>query len=72
MVLHEKGKNSAHFVESVGYTGLPDFMRELEGVKEQEIEKSEPEEVHLCDKFAARPKLVTASFSVVAHRPRLP
>ena len=45
VVLHEKGKNSAHFVESVGYTGLPDFMRELEGVKEQEIEKSEPEEV---------------------------
>ena len=45
VVLHEKGENSAHFVESVGYTRLPDFMRELEGVKEQEIEKAEPEEV---------------------------
>ena len=45
VVLHENGENSAHFVESVGYTGLPDFMRELEGVKEQGIEKAEPEEV---------------------------
>ena len=45
VVLHENGENSAHFVESVGYTRLPDFMRELEGVKEQGIEKSEPEEV---------------------------
>ena len=45
VVLHENGENSAHFVESVGYTRLPDFMRELEGVKEQGIEKSESEEV---------------------------
>ena len=45
VVLHESGENSAHFVESVGFTGLPDFMRELEGVKEQGIEKSETEEV---------------------------
>lgn len=34
VVLHENGKNSAHFVDSVGFTGLPDFMHELEGVKE--------------------------------------
>ena len=45
VVLHENGKNSAHFVDSFGFTGLPDFMRELEGVKEQGIEKSEPEEM---------------------------
>ena len=36
VVLHENGENSAHFVDSFGFTGLPDFMRELEGVKEQE------------------------------------
>lgn len=41
VVLHESGENSAHFVESVGFTGLPDFMRELEGVKEQEADKAE-------------------------------
>ncbi len=45
MVLHEDGENSAHFVDSFGFTGLPDFMRELEGVKEQEAEKTEPEEL---------------------------
>ena len=53
VVLHENGVNSAHFVDSFGFTGLPDFMRELEGVKEQEseldtsgqsVQKSEPEE----------------------------
>ncbi len=44
VVLHENGENSAHFVDSVGFTGLPDFMRELEGVKEHEAEKVEPEE----------------------------
>jgi len=41
VVLHEHGKNSAHFVDSVGFTGLPDFMRKLEGVKEQETTKEE-------------------------------
>ncbi len=45
VVLHENGENSAHFVNSFGFTGLPDFMRELEGIKEQEIQKSEPEEM---------------------------
>ena len=42
VVLHEDGENSAHFVDSFGFTGLPDFMRELEGVEEQE--KVKPEE----------------------------
>ena len=32
-------------LNSFGFTGLPDFMRELEGIKEQEIQKSEPEEM---------------------------
>ena len=43
VVLHEDGKNSAHFVDLFGFTGLPDFMRELEGVEEQEKEGIEPE-----------------------------
>ena len=52
VVLHQNGKNSAHFVDSFGFTGLSDFMQTLEGVKEQEAEidtsgqdvhKSEPE-----------------------------
>ena len=52
VVLHQNGKNSAHFVESFGFTRLPDFMQTLEGVKEQEaeidtsghdVQKSEPE-----------------------------
>ena len=41
VVLHGNGENCAHFVESVGYTRLPDFMRELEGIKEQEADKAE-------------------------------
>ena len=38
VVLHQNGKNSAHFVDSFGFTGLPDFIQTLEGVKEQEAE----------------------------------
>lgn len=38
VVLHQNGENSAHFVDSLGFTGLPDFMQTLEGVKEQEAE----------------------------------
>ena len=41
VVLHENGKNSAHFVDSVGFTMLPDFLREMEGIKEQETDKAE-------------------------------
>ena len=36
VVLHENGKNSAHFVDSFGFTALPDFMRKLENGKEQD------------------------------------
>ncbi|EOS72246.1 hypothetical protein C817_05677 [Dorea sp. 5-2] len=43
VVLHENGENSTHFVDSFGFTELPDFVRGLEGVKEQEIQKAEPE-----------------------------
>ena len=43
VVLHEDGKNSAHFVDSFGFTGLPDFMRELESIEEPEKEGIEPE-----------------------------
>ena len=43
VVLHEDGKNSAHFVDSFGFTGIPDFMRELEGVEEREKGETEPE-----------------------------
>lgn len=44
VVLHEDGENSAHFVDSFGFTKLPDFIKVLEGVKEQETQKTEPEE----------------------------
>ena len=44
VVLHEDGENSAHFVDSFGFTKLPDFIRGLEGVKEQENQKAELEE----------------------------
>ena len=44
VVLHENGENSAHFVDSFGFTRLPEFMRALEGVKEQDTQKAEPEE----------------------------
>ena len=44
VVLHEDGENSAHFVDSFGFTRLPGFMRALEGVKEQDTQKAEPEE----------------------------
>ena len=52
VVLHQNGENSAYFVDSFGFTRLPDFMQTLEGVKEQEaeidtsghdVQKSEPE-----------------------------
>ena len=36
VVLHENGKNSAHFVDSFGFTKLPDFVHELENGKEQD------------------------------------
>ncbi len=36
VVLHEDGENTAHFVDSFGFTGLPQFMRELEGEREPE------------------------------------
>ncbi len=44
VVLHEDGENSAHFVDSYGFTKLIEFMRALEGVKEQDTQKGEPEE----------------------------
>ena len=56
VVLHQNGENSAHFVDSFGFTRLPDFMQTLEGVKEQEaeidtsgqdVQKSEPEKQEL-------------------------
>lgn len=52
VVLHQNGENSAHFVDSFGFTELPDFVQKLEEVKEQEaeldtsgrdVQKSEPE-----------------------------
>ena len=38
VILHQNGGNSAHFVDPFGFTGIPDFMQTLEGVKEQEAE----------------------------------
>ena len=44
VVLHEDGKNSTHFIDSYGFTELPEFTRVLEGEKTQEADKTEPEE----------------------------
>lgn len=30
IVLHQNGKNSAHFVDSFGFTGIPEFAKTLE------------------------------------------
>lgn len=40
VVLHERGENTAHYVDSLDYTEMPHFMRGLEmRVKEQETAK---------------------------------
>lgn len=44
VVLHEDGKNSAHFVDSYGFTELLHFTRALEGIKGQDMEKAGLEE----------------------------
>ena len=46
VVLHENGENSAHFVDSFGFTELPKFMLTLEG-KENEIQTELA--VHIAD-----------------------
>lgn len=46
VVLHEDENNSAHFVDSFGFTEIPHFARELEGIKEQEADK---EEIEIAD-----------------------
>ena len=48
VVLHEDGENSAHFVDSFGFTELPKFMLTLEG-KENEIETELA--VHIADRY---------------------
>ena len=48
VVLHEDGENSAHFVDSFGFTELPKFMLALEG-KENEIQTELA--VHIADRY---------------------
>ena len=48
VVLHENGENSAHFVDSFGFTELPKFMLTLEG-RENEIETELA--VHIADRY---------------------
>ena len=48
VVLHEDGENSAHFVDSFGFTELPKFMLTLEG-KENEIQTEIA--VHIADRY---------------------
>lgn len=48
VVLHENGENTAHFVDSFGFTELPKFMMTLEG-KENEIETELA--VHIADRY---------------------
>jgi len=50
VVLHQNGQNTAHFVDSFGYTELPDFLREQIPEKEEmqdtsghNVQKTEPE-----------------------------
>lgn len=48
VVLHEDGENSAHFVDSFGFTELPKFMLTLEG-RENEIQTELA--VHIADRY---------------------
>ena len=48
VVLHENGENTAHFVDSFGFTELPKFMLTLEG-RENEIETELA--VHIADRY---------------------
>ena len=48
VVLHEDGENSAHFVDSFGFTELSKFMLTLEG-KENEIQTELA--VHIADRY---------------------
>lgn len=48
VVLHEDGENSAHFVDSFGFTELPKFMLTLEG-RENEIQTEFA--VHIADRY---------------------
>ena len=50
VVLHQNGQNTAHFVDSFGYTEIPDFLREQTPEKEKmqdtsghNVQKTEPE-----------------------------
>ena len=50
VVLHQNGQNTAHFVDSFGYTEIPDFLREQTPEKEEmqdtsghNVRKTEPE-----------------------------
>ena len=50
VVLHQNGQNTAHFVDSFGYTEIPDFLREQTPKKEEmqdtsghNVQKTEPE-----------------------------
>ena len=50
VVLHQNGQNTAHFVDSFGYTEIPDFLREQTPEKEEmqdtsghNVQKTEPE-----------------------------
>lgn len=40
VVLHKNGKNSAHFVDSFGFTELPNFMCKLESSKRSSLSQS--------------------------------
>ena len=49
-MLHQDGQNTAHFVDSFGYTEIPDFLREQTPEKEEmqdtsghNVQKTEPE-----------------------------
>ncbi|MBQ2886948.1 MAG: DUF4316 domain-containing protein [Alphaproteobacteria bacterium] len=41
VVLHQDGENTAHFVDSFGFTGLPNFLENPEPAQEQEVDEDE-------------------------------
>ena len=50
VVLHQNGQNTAHFVDSFGYTEIPDFLREqtpeneeMQDTSGHNVQKTEPE-----------------------------
>ena len=56
VILHQNGENTAHFMDRFGFTGLPDFMREMENMQEydtleHDAQKSEKKSMETEDEI---------------------